>query len=134
MWLQPDGAESTRALTAEATAEVPARTLHISHTLHTCPLLPTAPGNAQLKLRLAGGASLREGRVEVWFNKTWRPIIDAPMECPWCPASAQCSDKNCSSPGFQVAAVVCRQLKYGGGAPRHSSFYGAASAAPWACR
>lgn len=151
------------------------------------PALPA--GTSQLRVRLAGGPTPREGRVEVLSAGTWRPLTDSLSVCTPCADPSGCPDSLCADMGFAVAQVgmmlwlqllclqlllpvvcspsrstsaqhtpsrmqghaegtesgrrllsrrmralapprqvVCRQLGFGGGAPRHGDFYGAAPA------
>ncbi|KAL4425456.1 hypothetical protein ABPG75_009472 [Micractinium tetrahymenae] len=85
-------------------------------------------GRAQV--RLTGGPTPREGRVEVLSNGTWRPLTDSLSVCPYCGINSECPDSQCADMGFAVAQVVWRQLGFGGGTPRHGDFYGAALAQP----
>lgn len=89
------------------------------HAAAPAALLPA--GSAKPQVRLEGGPSAREGRVEMMVNGTWRTVCDPG------PDSMSGSRNIMEISGDKAAGVattVCRQLRYGGGAPRHG-FYGA---------
>ncbi|KAJ8307441.1 hypothetical protein KUTeg_015525 [Tegillarca granosa] len=71
-------------------------------------------GNGYYNLRLVGGSSVYEGRLEVWHNGQWGTVCD-------------------DSFGIYDAMVVCRTLGFDTQNPRYysSSYYGAGSGQIW---
>lgn len=69
---------------------------------------PHLTGSAPFEVRLAGGASSAEGRLEVLVNGSWAGVC-------W----------SSWPPFLPAAAVACRSLGLAGGSVRKSNFYGA---------